>query len=259
MAQVGSASYYWELSVDGGATWRTGNQFVAQSQESVLARIQISWTPDAGFYGGMLLDATVTSAGLLDTVLNIDRGGFRHVPMPVATRFHNVLKIDHAADLEPPGLGPYWWGPRVEPGGSIGGGGPILLLSFQLNLDGTLGRRDFSQLMRRVTGTGVPPDSYVAFTISTGGFPIVNYPSLRVNDISVTVLTTLCSADFDDGSGTGTRDGGVAIDDLLYYLYLFDLGVPSADLDDGSGMGRTDGGVNDDDLTYYLARYADGC
>lgn len=33
-----------------------------------------------------------------------------------------------------------------------------------------------------------------------------------------------CVADVDDGSGTGTCDGGVTIEDLLYYLVRFDIG-----------------------------------
>ena len=35
---------------------------------------------------------------------------------------------------------------------------------------------------------------------------------------------SLCPADLDDGSGTGTPDGGVTIDDLLYYLQRFEAG-----------------------------------
>jgi hypothetical protein len=68
-----------------------------------------------------------------------------------------------------------------------------------------------------------------------------------------------CVADFDDGSGTGTPDGGVTIDDLLYYLVLFEDGVLCADVDDGSGTGTTDGGVTIDDLLYYLVRFESGC
>lgn len=37
-------------------------------------------------------------------------------------------------------------------------------------------------------------------------------------------LTFLYPADVDDGSFTGTPDGGVTIDDLLYYLYIFESG-----------------------------------
>jgi hypothetical protein len=68
-----------------------------------------------------------------------------------------------------------------------------------------------------------------------------------------------CVADMDDGSGTGTPDGGVTIDDLLYYLTVFEAGVIAADVDDGSGTGTPDGGVTIDDLLYYLVRFEAGC
>ncbi len=68
-----------------------------------------------------------------------------------------------------------------------------------------------------------------------------------------------CVADFDDGSGTGTPDGGVTIDDLLYYLGLFEAGTICADVDDGSGTGTPDLGVTIDDLLYYLLRFEAGC
>ncbi len=68
-----------------------------------------------------------------------------------------------------------------------------------------------------------------------------------------------CTADFDDGSGTGTLDDGVTIDDLIYYLGLFEAGDQAADVDDGSGTGTLDGGVTIDDLIYYLLRFEGGC
>jgi len=68
-----------------------------------------------------------------------------------------------------------------------------------------------------------------------------------------------CVADVDDGSGTGTPDGGVTIDDLLYYLFLFEAGDSGADVDDGTSTGTPDGGVTIDDLLYFLQRFADGC
>lgn len=78
-----------------------------------------------------------------------------------------------------------------------------------------------------------------------GGFAIYNTP--------------FCLADVDDGSGTGTRDGGVTIDDLLYYLALFTDGDVRADIDDGTGTAQPDGGVTIDDLLYFLQRFAAGC
>ncbi len=68
-----------------------------------------------------------------------------------------------------------------------------------------------------------------------------------------------CAADVDDGSGTGTPDGGVTVDDLLYYLVLFENGDTRADVDDGSGTGTPDSGVTIDDLLYFLVRFEMGC
>jgi hypothetical protein len=68
-----------------------------------------------------------------------------------------------------------------------------------------------------------------------------------------------CVADFDDGSGSGNPDGGVTIDDLLYFLDLYSSGVVRADVDDGSENGHPDGGVGIEDLLYYLLRFDLGC
>ena len=68
-----------------------------------------------------------------------------------------------------------------------------------------------------------------------------------------------CTADFDDGSGTGARDAAVTVDDLLYYLTMFADGTPLADIDDGTGTGVLDSAVTIDDLIYYLVRFEAGC
>lgn len=68
-----------------------------------------------------------------------------------------------------------------------------------------------------------------------------------------------CPADLDDGSGAGVPDGGVTIEDLLYFLGEYLLGSIHADLDDGSGAGTPDGGVTIEDLLYFLLRFDAGC
>jgi hypothetical protein len=68
-----------------------------------------------------------------------------------------------------------------------------------------------------------------------------------------------CLADTDDGSFSGVPDGGVTIDDLLYYLFIFEQGLLAADLDDGSSTGTPDSGVTIDDLLYFLIRFEAGC
>jgi hypothetical protein len=68
-----------------------------------------------------------------------------------------------------------------------------------------------------------------------------------------------CHADVDDGSETGSPDGGVTLDDVLYYLGLFEAGDSAADLDDGSDAGIQDSGVTIDDLIYFLRHFHAGC
>lgn len=72
-------------------------------------------------------------------------------------------------------------------------------------------------------------------------------------------VLTVCVADTDDGSETGTCDGGVTIDDLLYYLQIFEVGNLAADINDGSSTGAPDGGLTIDDLLYYLTRFESDC
>lgn len=60
-----------------------------------------------------------------------------------------------------------------------------------------------------------------------------------------------CVADTDDGTGMGTPDGGVTIDDLIYYLNIFELGTLGADY-------TNDDGVTIDDLLLYLQVFEEG-
>ncbi len=72
-------------------------------------------------------------------------------------------------------------------------------------------------------------------------------------------LVIYCPADLDDGSGTGSPDSGVDINDLLYFLAAYEAGDLAADLDDGTFSGSPDGGVDINDLLYFLAHYESGC
>lgn len=73
------------------------------------------------------------------------------------------------------------------------------------------------------------------------------------------ILTPACHADIDNGSGTGTRDDGVDVNDLLYFLAGFEAGSVGVDLDDGSGWGVSDGGVDVNDLLFFLGHFEGGC
>ncbi len=120
-------------------------------------------------------------------------------------------------------------------------------------------------LVRSVLGSGGGSASGAGLTLSgTSG-------QFAVGNASGTSLTFVggfwgdgrqpprCPADVDDGTGTGTPDGGVTIEDLLYYLAIFSDGDVRADLDDGSSTGTPDGGVTIEDLLYFLDRFQNGC
>ncbi len=86
-----------------------------------------------------------------------------------------------------------------------------------------------------------------------------NQGATNTDTVSVVINGGHCPADLDDGSGTGTPDGGVDINDLLYFLVNYEAGNVAVDLDDGSGTGTPDGGVDINDLLFFLARYEGGC
>ncbi len=80
--------------------------------------------------------------------------------------------------------------------------------------------------------------------------------------ITVTDPQPACPADIDDDGifPGGTPDGGVTIEDLIFYLSAFAEGDIAADLDDdGIDPGHPDGGVTIEDLIFFLQHFADGC
>lgn len=83
-----------------------------------------------------------------------------------------------------------------------------------------------------------------------------NRPALTV---TFTPPTLSCPADLANSNGDPTPDGGVDINDLLYFLVQFEAGTIGADLDDGSGTGTPDGGVDINDLLYFLIHFEAGC
>ncbi len=104
-------------------------------------------------------------------------------------------------------------------------------------------------------------NQYVGTTdpVEPGEVTLVDFSGVAFPGNQYVEVVGPCPADFDDGSSTGTLDGGVDISDLLYYLFLFDLGSLEADLDNGSGLGVHDEGVDISDLLFYLGRFEGGC
>ncbi|MGD9791107.1 MAG: RHS repeat-associated core domain-containing protein [Phycisphaerales bacterium] len=150
--------------------------------------------------------------------------------------------------------------------GMEGRGDPIQSLSpilSQINtnwddpesdLDNTAGEPEFERTRRflhNVMGdvVGVVEDA-----------PLTN-PNVRIRYSAFglpSVVPFFSTADFDDGSGLGVPDGGLTIDDLIYYNGLYNYGNVRADLDGGDYTLVPDGGVTISDLLAYLELNANG-
>jgi hypothetical protein len=123
-----------------------------------------------------------------------------------------------------------------------------------VNLDGVVDASDTSTI---TSNLGTLPATWARGNVN--GDAVIDAADLTLANANLGAARPRCIADVDDGSGTGTPDGGVTIDDLIYYLSSFEAGVTCADVDDGSTTGTIDGGVTIDDLIYYLTRFEAGC
>lgn len=70
--------------------------------------------------------------------------------------------------------------------------------------------------------TGLPPCAYT-IRLSASDASLVNCSGPNVSEVFLT-MNLGCPADVDNGTSTGTPDGGVTIDDLLYFLSMFEEG-----------------------------------
>lgn len=126
------------------------------------------------------------------------------------------------------------------------------------------GMIDLADLLR-VLGANTTNWSLMRATgISADGLTIVGS---GVNDLgnpegwiaTLATSTAGCPSDLDDGTQSGRPDGAVTIDDLMYFLPRYEMGVVDADVDDGSGAGGRDCAVDLSDLLYFMQRFEAGC
>jgi hypothetical protein len=116
-------------------------------------------------------------------------------------------------------------------------------------------------LQLHLFGRGTPFYTQVAVTVSGFQGGVNASGILLVGEQRVLPIRLFgdCEADLDDGSALGVPDGGVTLEDLLFFLDAYALGGLAADLDDGTGTGSPDGGVTLEDLLFFLAHYEAGC
>ncbi len=120
----------------------------------------------------------------------------------------------------------------------------------------TVLRTDPARCYLGVARNGVPITA--SFDVGTGRVGVAS--NLDAGAMAPTSFVAgYCSADLDDGSATGTPDGGVDINDLLFFLAAYEAADPAADIDNGTGLGIADGGVDINDLLFFLGCYEAGC
>lgn len=152
----GTATWSWEASIDGGATWHRGMLDVPASQGLVQVRSSLAFpSPPTGSGGGFstaALDGVLSGAGPLDSVSGLNGGNLRSFNFG-ASRFGGTIKIDDPLDTLPPGLGSRWavlTQSRAQGNRSLAN--PIILLSYTLSLDGSVGARHVEGIFRQPPG-----------------------------------------------------------------------------------------------------------
>ncbi len=155
--QQGHATWRWEGSVDGGASWRGGRIELLHSPGVVLVRAIVTFedfgTPS--YCGGVGLDPYVLTTAPGDDIISFTAphgSASRLESFPAnPVRLPGLLKLDAAGDLLPPGQGPGWFR-ATQPGYQIITSAimdnPIWLMGFTLVIDGTGGDRTISAVFR---------------------------------------------------------------------------------------------------------------
>lgn len=195
---LAQASWRWQGSTDGGATWTSGMIAVPREQATLLVRGVWEWDRSAtqgfAFREMSLMDVTVTGtdgSGAGDTT-----GDFHYHPVlggvaPLnEQRFGNVIKIDRSSDTLPPGAGPNGlWSFQTNVLGEIRVfDNPLVFFTFRLDLDGSLGERRVSELFRAYMDPMNSTDRVLRLFVTEGNaveFPVVSRQALSINVVPI--------------------------------------------------------------------------
>ncbi len=241
---------------------------VVATDATLCAEVGVSWNAATGATGyEVLRNSTNSAAGA--TVVGTSTGtSFVDSTAPPGTSYYFVRATNACGASAPspgdagaPGVGP---GIVTNPSareGLVGGSA-----TFEVGASGDSPTYQWRHDLAPIADGGAYSGAATAaLTIQplaiehAGVYDVVVTNACGVATSAPAALGVFCPADTDDGTGTGSRDGGVDISDLIYYLHLFDDGDLGADLDDGTGTGTPNGGVDITDLLYYLTRFDGGC
>ena len=191
-AQIGTGTWKWEVSADGGATWGSGLVEVPPDQQDVRVRAVAAWSADAGgWYARAHFDIVWDSrAGDADLVTYIERyrpfeGFAQNLEW---RRFGAVIKIDDRRDTLPPGEGEFGvYSAQLPPGFGIPStANPAALMEFRIALDVTPGDRVVSSIFLPVLPHGNTTDR--VFAVYTTREGLTNFPLITIHNATVRVV-----------------------------------------------------------------------
>lgn len=193
--RYGQAVWTYEGSVDGGITWQRG---LIEADPGATVQVRALGLFDRAtptcYYGSTFYDAQITSASLGDSVSQLGFGQLLYntfLPSLNVQRFsNNTLKIDFATDIDPPGVGSRWLSPgQPHPSATIARiyDNPLLVMSFDYQLDMRQGDRMISNAFRRVSFPGLPEDEYLTVYDSVDFFTLYAEP-IRQEPLTLRVV-----------------------------------------------------------------------
>lgn len=194
-SMFGTAEFWWEGSLDGGATWARDVMEVSDPGASLLVRARAEWEPRwperYHFFGAVSFDVAVTDAGDGDELTQFIKAPLLGHPVQtlVATRFGNLIKIDDVRDTLPPGEGSRHiiilqlaeepWNKHFSRDN------PLELFRFTMALDGTLGERTVTQVFRHWEVPDHERRFLITYLHPAGGN---NYPDSAAHSLRINVV-----------------------------------------------------------------------
>ncbi|MDX2148707.1 MAG: hypothetical protein SFZ23_14435 [Planctomycetota bacterium] len=163
LAQVGTATFTWQASADGGQTWQS-NLIDVLPRQTMQIRGLFDWSPDAGLLmGGAGFDATIDGAGeddAPDAFARREPFASNEPQTIVASRFGTTIKIDDSRDTRPPGNGTR--GVRIsqawpDTGSPFTLDKPLVFLTFNFTIDASVISRIVSSTFRNGNTSDTPP------------------------------------------------------------------------------------------------------
>ena len=182
-----TANVTWQLSLDNGTTWQSGNLVAPQAQASVLVQAQVT-VFDNGVpflsqarerFAEAAMEAYVRSpllrSDFVSSVQTLQSGlPARLLNAPFATSQHgDIFKIDNVGDTSSPGQGTFLSTRNIvnATGSTTVRTNPLVILQYRLQLDGLEGDRTFDGGFLAFTGftRGVAGTNQLLAYPATGG------------------------------------------------------------------------------------------